>query len=153
VQGFLSVPEREYDLVKTADVFNHFLTSRPTPLIPSIVGSSQPFYSAAAKGLALRAFLPGMPVGDTNIIKKAYIDLDIPVATATLLNPLSGARLQQYMNIELKNPFDATLYVFGLEVPPPPSLPLALTRSLARFLVRSLTRALAFSPPPFFRSR
>jgi len=116
VQGFLSVPEREYDLVKTADVFNHFLTSRPTPLIPSIVGSSQPFYSAAAKGLALRAFLPGMPVGDTNIIKKAYIDLDIPVATATLLNPLSGARLQQYMNIELKNPFDATLYVFGLEV-------------------------------------
>ncbi|EOD16868.1 hypothetical protein EMIHUDRAFT_464287 [Emiliania huxleyi CCMP1516] len=50
VQGFLSVPEREYDLVKTADVLNHFLTSRPTPLIASIAGSSQPFFSAAAKG-------------------------------------------------------------------------------------------------------
>ena len=73
------------------------------------------FYSAAAKGVALRAFLPGMASNDTNIIKVAYIDLDIPIATATLLNPLNGGRLRQYLSIELRNPLDATLYVFGLE--------------------------------------
>jgi len=139
VEGFLSVSDREHDIVKSADVFNHFLTSRPTPLIPAIVGMSQPlpqachilprhvttllppagmsqpFYSAAAKGVALRAFLPGMASNDTNIIKVAYIDLDIPIATATLLNPLNGGRLRQYLSIELRNPLDATLYVFGLE--------------------------------------
>mmetsp|Transcript_2297 Transcript_2297/g.6284 ORF Transcript_2297/g.6284 Transcript_2297/m.6284 type:complete len:266 (+) Transcript_2297:820-1617(+) len=36
IEGFLSVPEREYDLVKMADVLNHFLTSRPTPLIACV---------------------------------------------------------------------------------------------------------------------
>jgi len=118
VQGFLSVPEREYDLVKTADVLNHFLTSRPTPLIASIAGSSQPFFSAAAKGAALRAFLPGMKHdfgGDTNIVVRAYIDLDVPVAVASLLNPLTGTTLHQYLYVALSNPFDATLYVCGLE--------------------------------------
>ena len=117
VQGFLEVPEREYDLVKTADVFNHFLTNRKTPLIASIAGSSQPFYSAAAKGVALRAFLPGMSEQgkNSNIVQRAYIDLDVPVAVASLLNPMSGATLHQYLYVSLSNPFDATLYVFGLE--------------------------------------
>lgn len=116
VEGFLSVPEREYDLVKTADVFNHFLTSRPTPLIPYIAGASQPFFSTAARGAALRAFLPGITPGDNNIIQKVYINLNIPVAIATLLNPLNEGRLQQYLQIELKNPLDSTLYLLGLVV-------------------------------------
>jgi hypothetical protein len=99
VEGSLSVPEREYDLVKTADVFNHFLTSRPTPLIPYIAASSQPFMNVAARGAALRAFLPGMPPGDNNIVQQVYIDLNIPVAVATLLNPVNGARLHQWCTV------------------------------------------------------
>ena len=34
----------------------------------------------------------GMGLGDHNIVQKAFVDLNIPVATATLLNPLDGAR-------------------------------------------------------------
>jgi len=114
IEGFLSVPEREYDLVKMADVLNHFLTSRPTPLIAYVAGSTQPFIDTASKGAALRAFLPGLPPGDHNIVQHVYINLDIPTAIATLLNPLNSARLHQYCQVELKNPLDATLYVLGL---------------------------------------
>jgi len=33
-----------------------------------------------------------MGSSDHNIVQKAFVDLNIPVATATLLNPLDGAR-------------------------------------------------------------
>lgn len=115
VKGKLAVPPREHDLVSTADVFNHFLTSRDTPLIARVAAvPSHPFYEAAATGLALRVGLPGMGPGDHDIIQKVYIDLNIPVATVTLLNPFNGGSLEQYMHIALRNPLDAELYVHGL---------------------------------------
>ena len=160
VQGFLSVPEREYDLVKTADVrpaasYPHTSTphraardpppqsvsdttgcrssttssrpgrrrssppssdrrspsSPPPPRAPprrpsppallyvtsDVASLSPPWTRSSPAGTALRAFLPGMTDkfgGCTNIVVRAYIDLDIPVAVASLLNPLSGTTLR-----------------------------------------------------------
>lgn len=60
VKGKLKVENRERDLVSTADVFNHYLTSSTTPLIARVAAvPSSLFYSAAARGTAFRVDLPG----------------------------------------------------------------------------------------------
>ena len=69
-----------------------------------VAGSTQPFIDTASKGAALRAFLPGLPPGDHNIVQHVYINLDIPTAIATLLNPLNSARLHQYCQVRSTGP-------------------------------------------------
>jgi hypothetical protein len=38
-----------------------------------------------------------------------HIDFNIPVALATLANPLNGLHLNQFVQLELKNPIGATV--------------------------------------------